>query len=69
MQIPDHGIGLGDHFPSSSNCRRNTPCVDGCDGPMLIDIRSGPKSCAATGVLAPFSGNVYSVGMRDNGRL
>jgi hypothetical protein len=30
---------------------------------MLIDILSGPTSCAAAVVLAAFSGKVYSVGI------
>jgi len=30
---------------------------------MLIDILSGPKSGAAAGAFAAFSGNVYSVAM------
>src|SRR5262245_21860901 len=41
---------------------RNTPCVDGCDGPIEIDIFSGSNSFGNfAAAFAPASGNACSV--------
>src|SRR3954465_12070901 len=37
------GLDRSTVSPSSSNIRRNTPCVDGCWGPMLMIMRSSSR--------------------------
>src|SRR5690348_3569683 len=55
------GSALVTTSPSSSNCRRSTPWVDGCDGPIESDIFSDSNSFGTLAAFAAASGNENSV--------